>query len=281
MKTFSMQPGAELRELIPCPLCGEREFRPLWSGTIPFVRCRNCRAVYQNPQPRQEDLSERYNAEYFAYERENEENFFTLMRLGLEDIGFDELKGKAPQSFLDIGCATGMLLDHLKREGFSEQGVEICAPAAEFGIRERGLSIHIGDLESAGFSDESFGFVHSSHVIEHLTDPKAFLDEIYRILVPGGYLLLTTPDIAGFQARIFGERWRSAIHDHMLLFSRHTLRMALRTAGFKVLKRRSWGGLAVGSAPKLVKKVADRLCKRLNQGDVMMFAAQKPSIGGS
>lgn len=276
MKTFSMQPGTEVRELIPCPLCGEREFRPLWSGAIPFVRCRSCGAVYQNPQPRQEDLSERYDAEYFLYERANEENFFNLMRLGLEDIGFDELKERAPRSFLDIGCATGMLLAHVKRQGFREQGVEICAPAAKFGIRERGISIHIGDLESAGFTDESFGFVHSSHVIEHLTDPNSFLKEIYRILVPGGYLLLTTPDIAGFQARLFGERWRSAIHDHMLLFSRRTLDKALRTAGFTVLKRRSWGGLAAGSAPKPVKRAADLLCKLLNQGDVMMFAAQKP-----
>lgn len=276
MKTFSMQPGNETRESIPCPLCAEGEFRPLWSGTIPFVRCWGCGAVYQNPQPRQDDLSGRYDEEYFSYERQNEENFFNLMRLGLKDIGFDELRGKAPMSFLDIGCATGMLLAHLKAEGFREQGVEICAPAAEFGIRERGVSIHIGDLASAVFEAESFGFVHSSHVIEHLTDPKGFLEEIFRILAPGGYLLLTTPDIEGFQARLFGERWRSAIHDHMLLFSRRTLRRALTEAGFTVVKRRSWGGLAVGSAPAWIKGIADPLCKLLNQGDVMMFAAQKP-----
>ena len=41
-----------------------------------------CGLVYQNPQPRQEDLASRYHDRYFAYEQENEENFFNLMRLG-------------------------------------------------------------------------------------------------------------------------------------------------------------------------------------------------------
>ena len=197
------------------------------------------------------------------------------MRLGLQDVGFDELVKGLPPVFMDVGCATGLLLAEMKSRGFTEQGVEICAPAAEFGRRTRGVSIHTGTLEEAAFSDESFGIIHCSHLIEHLTDPVSFVREVRRLLVPGGLFLVTTPDIRGFQSLLFRERWRSAIHDHMVLFSRHSLRRLLKGAGFRVLKRRSWGGLARGSAPAPLKTAVDRICKVLNQGDVMIMAARR------
>ncbi|WP_319561900.1 class I SAM-dependent methyltransferase [Marispirochaeta sp.] len=242
-----------------------------------FVICPDCTLVYQNPQPVIEDLARRYDDEYFEYELENEEAFFSLMRMGLDDIGFPDIVGDLPRRFLDVGCATGKLISHVKDLGFSEQGVEICAPSARYGIEKRGVNIFIGTLEEAAFSAESFGIVHCSHLIEHLTDPALFAAEVYRVLVPGGFFILTTPDIHGMQARLFGEDWRSAIHDHMVLFSRRTLRRLLEDRGFRVEKRRSWGGLAAGTAPILIKKTADTLCKLINQGDVMIMLARKPA----
>jgi len=275
MKTFSMTPGEETKRQIDCPVCGCPENSPRWSGSMGFVTCNSCKLVYQNPQPVLADLALRYDDRYFEYELENEENFFSLMLMGLDDIGFPDVVGDLPRSFLDVGCATGKLIAHVKGAGFSEQGVEICAPSARYGIEKRGVNIFIGTLEQAAFRDESFGVVHCSHLIEHLTDPAAFVEEVKLILVPGGIFIVTTPDISGMQARLFKENWRSAIHDHMVLFSRNTLRRLLEDKGFRVEKRRSWGGLAVGTAPAFVKNAADKACKLLNQGDVMILLARK------
>ena len=277
MKTFSMPPGHEQLVPIDCPLCGTDSFRRIWKGRTSFVRCGSCGLVYQNPQPRQEDLASRYHDRYFAYEQENEENFFNLMRLGLKDIGFDQLSIGREKSFLDIGCATGMLPAYMKSLGYEEQGVELCEPASDYGREKRGVRIFSGTLEDAAFKNESFGIVHCSHLIEHLTNPSGFASEVYRILKPGGLFLAATPDIAGFQARIFAQNWRSAIEDHMVLFSRKTLKQLLLRSGFTVLKRRSWGGLGKGTAPLPVKWWADRICKLLNIGDVMIMAAVKPN----
>ena len=82
MKTFSMSPGEEKKRLIECPVCGYPESSPRWSGSMGFVTCGRCGLVYQNPQPMLEDLAQRYDDEYFEYERENEENFFSLMLMG-------------------------------------------------------------------------------------------------------------------------------------------------------------------------------------------------------
>jgi len=279
VKTFSKSPSEKEFAEISCGLCGSSRYRRIWkSGGIPFVKCRSCGLVYQNPQPVQEQLLGRYDEEYFDYEKENEANFLNLMKLGLRDVGFfgreAQIRASAEAlgrtaSFLDIGCATGALIEYLGSSGWNAEGVEVCAPSARFGIEEKGLNIHIGTLEAAGFPDSSFDVVHCSHLIEHLTDPDAFIAETARILRPGGIVIIVTPDISGFQALLFRGGWRSAINDHMHLFSKKTLSKLLRKHGFVIQKSVSWGGLAAGTAPKLLKSAADRIVKPLGAGDVV------------
>ena len=286
VKTWSSTPGVERAERVACALCGAREPRRHLACRAPggtafeFVRCRRCGLVYQDPRPVFEDLRRRYGPEYFAYELANEENFFGLMRLGLADIAFDRVTGGVtpPRTFLDVGCATGMLLQWVRGRGWEVQGVDVCRESAEYGRRTRGVPIHAGTLEEAAFADGSFAVVHFSHLIEHLGDPRAFLREVRRVLRDDGWAVITTPNIAGLQARLFGARWRSAIVDHLVLFSRTTLARLLAEEGFAVEREVTWGGLAAGSAPSWLKRPADRLAKRWGFGDVMLFLARKGPV---
>ena len=282
MKTYSSIPGRERFRSVSCNLCGGRSHRrTLVCRDYTFVKCNLCGLVYQNPQPVFSDLKHRYRQNYFEYELQNEANFFHLMKLGLEDIRFSELAADLDgrKKFLDVGCATGMLLDHLRALGWAVQGVELCPESAEYGVKTRGLDIFVGTLEKAFFPDASFPVVHFSHLIEHVPDPKRFFAEVHRILSPGGHVVVVTPNIDGLQARIFRRRWRSAIADHLTLFSRKTLHRMLSEAGFQVLKSVTWGGLAKGSVPGLIKRPVDHLAKKLGFGDVVLMLARKVSQG--
>lgn len=283
MKTFSVGPQGERLRDVPCNLCGSRQraLRLRCDG-FSFWRCRGCGLVYQNPQPVFEDLRRRYGDGYFDYELENDRNFFNLMRLGLHDVGFDALPpGRfAAGSFLDIGCATGMLVEHMRDLGWKAKGVEICEASVRYGVERRGVDIALGTLEEMGFADGSFSVVHFSHVIEHVPDPAGMLREVRRILAADGMALVTTPNINGLQAHLFGSRWRSAIADHLTLFTKRTLRRMLEQTGFRVLKTVTWGGLAAGTAPPLIKRPADRIAKRWGFGDVMLLQAQPISPRG-
>ncbi len=263
---------------VVCPVCGAAAARPRFALSMcSFVRCLGCGLVYQNPQPVFEDLRGRYAQAYCDYEIENEENFYDLMRLGLRDIGFDEsFFSSAPgRTFLDIGCATGKLLDVMQHLGFRVQGVEICAESARYGMAKRRVPVFIGPLEEAAFPDDSFSFVHFSHLIEHVPDPYSFLLEVKRVLAPGGYAIITTPNISGLQARLFRTSWRSAIPDHLFLFSKRTLPRLLRRVGLQVQRLVTWGGLAAGTAPAWIKKPVDAAAKRMGFGDVMLVLATK------
>lgn len=281
MKTYSSRPGESGSERVggvPCPVCGAAASRPvLRAGGARFVRCRRCRVVYQNPQPVFEDLQRRYSEAYFRYERENEENFFRLMRLGLQDVEFERLTADLPRPrrFLDVGCATGRLLEHMREADWEVHGVELCPQSVAYGRSHRGLAIFAGTLDQAGYPDRFFDAIHFSHLIEHVPDPRGLLLEVRRILAPAGHVVVVTPNIAGLQARLFGSRWRSAIADHLTLFSTTTLRHLLALTGFRSLRVVTWGGLAAGSVPAWLKRPADRLAKRWGFGDVVLILARQ------
>jgi 2-polyprenyl-3-methyl-5-hydroxy-6-metoxy-1,4-benzoquinol methylase len=236
-----------------------------------------------NPQPNAAEVQARYGdthgADYLAYERANEAAFLTLQLKTIEDAGIDRIEERffslGRKRFLDAGCATGALLEKIRERGWDVRGVEISAQMAEYAVKTRGLRVSTLPLEANGFAENSFDLIHASHLIEHLNNPAGFVRCARRILDTDGLLLITTPNIAGIQARLFGGRWRSAIYDHLCLFSTKTLGRLLRREGFAVEQIVTWGGLARGLAPLPVKKIADRLAKKTGLGDVMMIKARK------
>jgi 2-polyprenyl-3-methyl-5-hydroxy-6-metoxy-1,4-benzoquinol methylase len=239
--------------------------------------------VQINPQPLAGGVAARYRQgsgeDYLAYELANEKNFLDLQERALQDAAFWELEKRfhlqGRTALLDIGCATGALLETLRNRNWAVQGVEICFPAADYARQSRNLEIHSRPLEENHFPDETFDVVLASHLIEHLNDPAGFVTEVYRILRVRGYFLVTTPNIAGFQARLFKNRWRSAIFDHLYLFSVKTLSKLLVKEGFQIETVCAWGGLAAGTAPAAVKQLFDKAAKRFGFGDVMLIKAVK------
>ena len=209
MKTYSSKPEKERYKKNLCKICGSPESTEyLKSDDYRFVQCRDCCFVYQNPVPVFSDLKERYMQNYFEYELQNEENFFSLMKLGLEDIGFDSMPAGSFQNrnFLDIGCATGMLCAYIREKGWNVRGVDICKESAEYGKEKRGVDIFAGTLTEAGFPGSYFSFIHFSHLIEHVPDPAALLREVHRILADRGITVITTPNKDGFKARLFRNK---------------------------------------------------------------------------
>ena len=273
-KTWSTLVTAEEKRLIPCNLCGSSSFKASFSCEgFSYVRCTACNLVQMNPQPLKTEIIRRYNGEeYLAYQLANEEAFLNLELLALADADF---YGPEKGRLLDIGCATGSLLDVLREGGWETTGVEINCCQAEYARQKRRLDVREAPLEENHFPGAHFTVVLASHLIEHLNDPASLLQEVHRILVPGGHFYITTPNIASFQAQFFKNRWRSAIFDHLYLFSVKTLSRLLREKSFIIEKISTWGGLAVGTAPPPVKRLFDKAAKRFGFGDVMIIRASR------
>ena len=271
-----------LRKSIPCIICGKSIFKSYWQcDGFSFLQCRNCSLVFQNPQPTQDEVSSIYNHDYFQYQIHHQNAFFQLMQLALDDIHFDQIQESFPNQrrFLDIGCSTGLLLNKISQDGWEPFGVELCTPSYLYAKKYFKLNLFNQTLEQCAFPSSFFQVIHFSHLIEHLINPSFFISEVYRILQPQGYIILTTPNISSIFAQIFREKWRSAIDQHLFLFSKKTLRLLLEKHQFKIIQEVSWGSIPIeycqSPSSRFLKKIVDYMAKLFNLGDVVMILAQK------
>ena len=107
------------------------------------------------------------------------------------------LKPLAGRSALDVGCGAGLLCEPLARMGAAVTGVD-AAPenvaAAAAHAAQSGLAIDYRAGELSAQKLEQFDLVTSMEVIEHVTDPAAFVAELATHLKPDGLLIMSTPN---------------------------------------------------------------------------------------
>lgn len=133
---------------------------------------------------------------------------------------------------LDVGCGLGFLLSALDAR-WERHGVEVSRYAGERAAEH--ARVHVGTLERAAYPAEHFDCVVLHHVIEHVDDPVSLIREARRVMRPGGWLVLGTPDFDCAAARRFGPRFR-LLHDptHVSLFTNESMHRFLRDHGFEI-----------------------------------------------
>lgn len=249
-----------------------------------FIRCESCGLWRQDPQPEREAIIARYGDEYLDYETKRHMEYRAISLLSLAEAGLDPRHSTAPdgriRSIVEIGCATGALLAAFKDALWDAFGVEAGPSMAAYARSTFGLCIATGTIETAGLQDGAHDVALATHLIEHLNDPRSFLRAVRQALRRDGTLYLVTPNSDGFQARLLGERWRSAIRDHLYLFSVRTLSALLVSEGFSIEYTGTWGGWPAGMKPVFLKKPLDHAVKRLGWGDVMVLRARANGMTG-
>jgi SAM-dependent methyltransferase len=95
----------------------------------------------------------------------------------------------------------------------------------------RGLDVIAGTLEPGTYPAGRFDVVLMGDVIEHLLSPSALMGTVARILRPGGAVLISTPDISGWAARLLQVK----PVEHLYYFDRSTLERLVRSAGLEVV----------------------------------------------
>ena len=169
--------------------------------------------------------------------------------------GVASLSSTLEGRLLDIGCGTKPYRSLFDVDDYV--GLEIDRPET----RELGIADAFYDGKLFPFPDESFDSIVCSQVLEHVFEPEAFLDEVARVLKPGGHFLFTVPFVwdeheqpwdfaryTSFGLRALFDRHGLQIAHHTKLVDDASLMFQLFNAYlFKVLSKR----------PTWVKRIAN------------------------
>ena len=140
---------------------------------------------------------------------------------------------------LDFGCGSGGVISHLRKCGYTADGMEVNPAAIE--VARASGSLIWESIEA--IPDSAYDVVISNHVLEHVENPIEVLRLLLRVLKTGGLILLKLP-IDDFRAK--GQRsWRQQDTDHhFYTWSPRLLANSLWEAGYKVkqveILRRAW-----------------------------------------
>jgi SAM-dependent methyltransferase len=158
-------------------------------------------------------------------------------------------------SILDIGCSSGMLLGMLRDMGFtSMSGIDVSETGVEL-ARRRGFSkCYVMDGTEPTFLPESFDAIISSDSIEHMEHDLTALRHWYRLLRPGGMLVVFAP----------AYKWLWSSHDvvnhHFRRYTRSELAEKTAVAGFNIARSGYWNSVllpavAVARKAKMLLKL--------------------------
>ncbi len=145
------------------------------------------------------------------------------------------LNAQPQGKLLDVGCGNGSFLATMQRLGWEVAGVEPDPKSANIGREQLGLAVTVGTLEEASFLPDSFHCITAHQTIEHMHDPISFLKESFRLLRPGGTLVVTTPNIPSLGHRVFRGSWRGLEPPrHLYLFSPKALGTCVEKVGYQL-----------------------------------------------
>jgi len=275
---------------VSCDSCGGDDHTVLFEAGVAqvnqIVKCNQCGLMYANPRAQPPDCEsiQGYDPNYFPKHELRAK--FEKEALQVQDYakvrGFLNSNYSQKGSLIEIGSSFGYLLNSFKKDGWQVQGIEPLKIGCQYTETEFGIKAVPVTLEEAHLEENSVDIVIMLHVIEHVPSPSSTLREIFRVLKPGGLLVLETPRYDTWMFKLLGKRERSLSCDgHIYFFTTDTLRNLAKQIGFEAtkmeyvgrsltLERLLWN-LGVISKSERVKQLINTLSVRLSLNQIKLY----------
>lgn len=206
-----------------------------------FVRCNACGHLYLNPVPDPCELDIIYPATYGNFERGRNTALTFRVKNWLDRRYLRKMtEGLYVDRILDVGCADGRMLN-LCREVFPRasclEGIEFSRKTAELAV-ERGFTVHIGSIDQLELKEQYYDLVFLQQVIEHVFDPTAVVEKLYRSVREGGRVCFEMPTSEAIDRGFGGKRYWGGYHfpRHFNIFSESNFGVICERAGFTVVR---------------------------------------------
>jgi len=281
-----------------CPICGGDRIDPYamdaWAPSALHctqARCADCGLLISQPQASDAEMDAYYGRSYFEEQWPDADaiwahntDVYKRYELPLMRELWADWPPPASGDAVEVGCGYGAMLGVLREEGYRTRGCDLSARAVAV-CRERGLDVVEGKTPGVSLPKATFDLSIGRHIIEHLADPRAFVQEMVDLVRPGGAVVIVTEDAWNSQyawdrlrARALGRipPFRSSA-DHTFVFSARHLHALLSEAGCDVVRTRSFAFRPARESLhwRLYKGFLRAVDRRIGHGEFIMAVGRR------
>ena len=233
-----------MQQITTCPICGNTNFEDHYTcqdftvshETFKIVKC-NCGLAITTPRPNEGDLGNYYlSDDYISHSNKAKtiiDRLYLIARRYTLNQKLNLISKYNPiSSILDYGCGTGYFLNICKSNGWNIFGVEPSLPA-----REKAIALTKGHIYSSieDIKEEKIDVITLWHVLEHIPDPNAILQNLSSHLTTNGTIIIAVPNYEAYDAETYKDRW--AGYDtprHLWHFTKSSLEKLLNRNSLKL-----------------------------------------------
>lgn len=225
---------------VACPGCDSARSRmTMQKFGVDYLECLDCRTVYLSPRPGPSVLSEYYatseNYEYwnkFIFPASEEVRRQKIFRPRAERVvQACERHGIRLGTLVDVGAGFGTFCEEVRGSFEKVLAIEPTPDLART-CRERGLNVIDRPVEAVELDDQ-VDVVTAFEVIEHLFDPKLFLERCRSFMKTSGLVVLSCPNVEGFDIAMLRELSTAVDLEHLNYFTPSSLTQLVRSCGFQ------------------------------------------------
>lgn len=226
--------------MLPCPLCNamsslyfhSKDYnRRISNETFTHYHCPSCGLIFIAPIP--QNLGNYYPTNYYSNPPSQDQLTVGAVheRYKIDIIQKFVTGGR----LLEIGPAYGNFSWLAKQSGFEVETIEMDAKCCQFLSKVIGVrTINNSDICAALKGLIPYNVIALWHVIEHLPDPWRTLEAINEKLLPGGILVIATPNPDAFQFHFLGKYWPHVdAPRHLMLIPAPLIIKKMESLGFK------------------------------------------------
>jgi SAM-dependent methyltransferase len=239
-----------MEELNSCPVCENNKTRTflecsdhfLTNEKFTLVECEKCKFVFINPRPAENELSKYYESPDYISHTATKKGLINYLYLKIRNHTLKRKftlvnKNVTGKSIMDIGCASGELLNEFKNKGWSTLGIEPNENARKSAVENYGLMIeeeaHLNKIEN-----ESFDVISMWHVLEHVSNLQERMNQLSRIIKKDGIIVIALPNRKSFDAVFYEKFWAAYdVPRHLYHFSPENVELLFSRFGFKLISK--------------------------------------------
>lgn len=205
-----------------------------------IVKCKQCEFLLTNPRPDHANISRYYQSdEYLSHSKSNKGWLAGLYNF-VRNISLNRKykiisQHKSTGRILDIGCGTGEFLNFMKQKEWKVFGIEPAESPRVFARQKFNLDIYEED-ELEKLPSHGFDVITLWHVLEHVQDLNHRINQIKRLLVSEGLLIIALPNCESWDAQHYDEFWAAwDMPRHFYHFSKKTISLLVNNHQLKMI----------------------------------------------